>query len=145
MSREAIITQRYPHPVARVYRAWTEPAHMEKWFRPFDDVTMKVTAFDFREGGEYGFHYTWPEGEFPVQGRFLSVRPHECLIFTWLPQPPDVDAGKDTLVSVFFRAISDRETEVEVRHTLFPDEPMRQRHTEGWTATLARLVGYLSL
>lgn len=139
MTSEALIIRRYPHPVERVYRAWTQPAHMEQWFRPFDDVTMKVTNFDLREGGEYFFHYSWPQGEFPVRGRFLTVNHEACLIFTWLPQEPDVDAGKETLVSVFFRALSERETEVEVRHTYFPDEAMRQRHLEGWMATMDRL------
>jgi uncharacterized protein YndB with AHSA1/START domain len=86
---------------------------MEQWFRPFDDVTMKVLRFDLRERGEYFFHYTWPEGEFPVRGEFLTVTPQQCLIFTWKPQDPDVDAGKETMVSVFFRALSGQETEVE--------------------------------
>jgi uncharacterized protein YndB with AHSA1/START domain len=139
MSSETLITRRYPHPVERVYRAWTQPAHMEQWFRPFDDVTLKVTRFDLCEGGEYFFHYSWPEGEFPVGGKFLTVTPEQCLIFTWMPQGPDVDAGKETMVSVFFRTITEQETEVEVRHTLFPDEAMRQRHLEGWIATLDRL------
>lgn len=143
MTSEAVITRRYPHPLGRVYRAWTDPSHMEQWFRPFDDVTMRVQHFDLREGGAYAFHYTWPGGEFPVQGKFLTVQPEACLIFTWIPQPPDPDAGKDTVVSVFFRSISDQETEVEVRHTLFPDEPMRQRHDEGWRATLDRLRHHL--
>jgi uncharacterized protein YndB with AHSA1/START domain len=139
MTSEAIIIRRYAHPLDHVYQAWTRPAHMEQWFRPFDDVTMKVITFDLREGGEYFFRYTWPQGEFPLKGKFLTVRPRECLIFTWTPQPPDVDAGKDTMVSVFFRPIHAQETEVEVRHTQFPDEPMRRRHLEGWSATVDRL------
>jgi Activator of Hsp90 ATPase homolog 1-like protein len=50
----------------------------------------------------------------------------------------DPDAGKETMVSVWFRARGDGSTEVEVRHTLFPDESMRARHQEGWTGTLDR-------
>jgi uncharacterized protein YndB with AHSA1/START domain len=80
---------------------------------------------------------------FPVRGRFLTIRDEECLIFTWEPQPPDVDAGKETLVSVWFRELEPGVTELELRHTLFPDATMRQRHEDGWIATLDRLTRYL--
>jgi uncharacterized protein YndB with AHSA1/START domain len=141
---EARILRQYPHPVARVYRAWATVQHIEQWFRPFDDVTLRVEEFNLRTGGGYFFRYTWPDGEFPVCGRFLTVEPEQSLIFTWEPQTPDVDAGKETMVSVFFRSVAAAVTEVEVRHTLFPDEPMRVRHAEGWEATLDRLSRHLA-
>lgn len=143
MTSEAVITRRYPHPISRVFHAWTLVEHIEQWFRPFDDVMLSVEAFDLREGGHYAFRYTWPGHVFPVVGRFLTITPEQTLIFTWMPQEPDPDAGKETMVSVFFRALSATETEVEVRHTLFPDEPMRQRHNAGWCATLDRLHHFL--
>lgn len=139
MTSEAVVQRRYPHPVSRVFRAWTRVEHIEQWFRPDDEVTLTVEFFDFREGGGYAFRYTWPGNVFPVSGRFLTVQPEQTLIFTWTPHEPDPDAGKETMVSVFFRAFGSTETEVEVRHTLFPDEPMRQRHDDGWCATLERL------
>jgi uncharacterized protein YndB with AHSA1/START domain len=142
-SREAVLLRRFPHPVSRVFRVWTDPVHIAEWFRPFDDVVLRVETFEFREGGEYFFRYTWPEGVFPVRGKFLTIRTEECLIFSWLPQPPDIDAGKDSLVSVWFRAIAENVTEIELRHTLFPDESMRRRHEEGWIATLDRLTRFL--
>lgn len=143
MSSEAVIIRRYPHPLSRVYHAWTRVEHLERWFRPFDDVALTVESFDFREGGDYAFRYTWPGHVFPVSGRFLTIRPEQTLVFTWLPQEPDPDAGKDTMVSVFFRDLGREGTEVEVRHTLFPDDPMRRRHDEGWSATLDRLGRHL--
>lgn len=145
MTSEAIITRRYAHPISRVFEAWTRVEHIEQWFRPYDDVTLTVEAFELREGGEYCFRYTWPGNVFPVKGKFLAVQPERTLIFTWTPQAPDPDAGKDTMVSVFFRPLGPDETEVEVRHTLFPDAPMRQRHAEGWSATLDRLQSVLSI
>lgn len=101
---------------------------------------MQVIEFDFREGGEYFFRYTWGDNTiFPLKGRFLTIKPEHSLIFTWIPQTPDPDAGRNTMVSVWFRPISPGETEVEVRHTLFPNEGMRARHQEGWTGALHRL------
>ncbi len=143
MTSEVVVLRRYPHPVDRVYCAWTMVEHIEQWFRPFDDVTLTVEQFDLRDGGTYAFRYTWPGSVFPVSGRFLTVKPEETLIFTWEPHAPDPDAGKETMVSVFFRSLEASLTEVEVRHTLFPDDAMRRRHDEGWCATLDRLCRYL--
>lgn len=140
---EAVLVRRFPHPLSLVYRVWTDPQHLAEWLRPFDDVTLEIPLFEFREGGEYQFRYTWPGGLFPVYGRFLTIRPEQSLIFSWEPQPPDVDAGKETMVSAWFRAIEPGQTELEVRHTLFPDSAMRQRHDEGWAATLDRLARFL--
>lgn len=141
---EAQLVRQFPHPIARVYRAWTMVEHIEQWFCPSDDIKIEIEQFDLREGGEFRFLYTWPGNVFPVQGTFLTVKPEQTLIFTWTPHSPDPDAGKDTLVSVFFRPLSPNETEVEVRHTLFPDELMRQRHNDGWCGTMNRLGRFLS-
>jgi uncharacterized protein YndB with AHSA1/START domain len=143
---EARLIRRLPYPVATVYEMWTRPHHLERWLSPGDEIQMQVIAFDFREGGEYHFRYTWHDNNvFPLRGRFLTIEPERTLIFTWLPQPPDADAGKETMVSVWFRPCPGDETEVEVRHTLFPDEPMRSRHQEGWTGALDRLGRLLAL
>jgi uncharacterized protein YndB with AHSA1/START domain len=140
---EVVLVRRFPHPVSRVYRMWTDPAHIAEWLRPFDDVTLEVRMFEFCEGGGYFFRYAWTDGIFPVRGHFLTIRAEECLIFSWEPQAPDPDAGKETLVSVWFRASDPGGTEIELRHTLFPDEGMRRRHEEGWMATLDRLARHL--
>lgn len=137
---EAKVVRRYPHPIARVYEAWTEPDHLTQWFRPYDDVILEIAEFDLREGGVYGFRFTWPQSKFLLRGKFLTVQPEQCLIFTWIPEPPDIDAGKKTMVSVFFRSLGESETEVEVRHTLFPDEAMRVRHEGCWNSTLDQLL-----
>jgi uncharacterized protein YndB with AHSA1/START domain len=142
---EATLTRRFAAPLSLVYQVWTEPWHLQHWFSPADEVRLEVLEFDFREGGSYHYRYTWGDDElYPVNGRFLSIEPDSCLIFSWEPQPPDPDAGKETMISVWFRACADGTTEVEVRHTLFPDEPMRARHQEGWNGTLDRLARLLA-
>jgi uncharacterized protein YndB with AHSA1/START domain len=144
-SLEARLIRRFPQPVSFVYEMWTQPQHLERWLSPADEILMQVVQFDFRAGGEYFFRYTWGENNvFPLRGKFLTIEPENALIFTWLPQPPDPDAGKETMVSVWFRPLPDGGTEVEVRHTLFPDEKMRDRHQEGWNGAFDRLARRLS-
>ena len=106
-------------------------------------MTLKVEKFDLREGGEYYFRFASSHGDCPVSGKFLSIQPEHSLIFSWLPLEPHPDAGKDTMVSVFFRPLPDDHTEVEVRHTLFPDDAMRVCHSDGWNAALDRLTRHL--
>ena len=140
---EARLVRRFASPLSLVYEAWTQPRHLERWLSPAGKIRMEVVEFDFREGGGYYFRYTW--GEQPLRGKFLTIEPEKSLVFTWLLQPPDLDAGKETLVSVWFRPCPNSETEVEVRHALFPDEPMRRRHLGGWTGALNRLGRLLLL
>jgi uncharacterized protein YndB with AHSA1/START domain len=143
-SLEARIVRRFTQPNSLVYQMWTQPEHLERWLSPDDDILLKVVEFDFRVGGEFFFRYTWGDNLFPIRGRFLNIEPEKCLIYTWLPQPPDPDAGKETMVSVWFRPLADGGTEVEVRHTLFPDTPMRDRHQEGWAGAMGRLERHLA-
>ena len=141
---EAVIRRTFPHPVARVYRAWTQPEHVAAWLRPSEEVGFTVLGFDLRVSGEYHFRYAHGGGIFPVQGKFLTVEPERSLIFTWLPRAPHIDAGKDTLVSVWFRRVPPDSTEVELRHTLFPDETMCQCHEKNWQGTLEQLSRHLA-
>jgi uncharacterized protein YndB with AHSA1/START domain len=144
-SLETRLVRRFPHPVSLVYQMWTQPEHLERWLSPADDILMEAVEFNFHVGGEYYFRYTWGENNvFPLRGRFLTIEHEKCLIFTWLPQSPDPDAGKETMVSVWFRPLPDGGTEVELRHTLFPDKPMRDRHQEGWTGAMGRLERHLA-
>ena len=142
---EAVITRRFPHPVARVFRAWSEPSQLERWLRPDAGCTLRVVRFDFREGGEFVFHYAWGTEASPVHGRFLTIATERTLIYSWSPQAPDPYAGRETMVSVWFRAIAANLTEVELRHTLFPDEAMRDRHHTGWSAAVEFLARQLQL
>jgi uncharacterized protein YndB with AHSA1/START domain len=143
---EARLVRRFPQPISFVYQMWTRRDHLEQWLSPADDILMETIEFNFLVGGEYFFRYTWGQNNiFPLRGKFLTIEHEKSLVFTWLPQPPDPDAGKETMVSVWFRPLPDGGTEVEVRHTLFPDEPMRDRHQEGWTGAMDRLERRLAL
>jgi uncharacterized protein YndB with AHSA1/START domain len=142
-THEARIVQQFSHPVSLVYQAWTEPKHIEQWLRPAESIRLSVKEFSFREGGEYFFDYVWADGAKPVRGKFLRIVPEQSLIFSWVPQPPDPDAGAETMVSVFFRAQGEDWTEVEVLHTLFPNAPMCGCHTQGWSGALTLLSALL--
>jgi uncharacterized protein YndB with AHSA1/START domain len=132
---EAVLIRRYPHPVVRVFRAWSVPRHIEGWLRPSLECRLRVEVFDFREGGDFVFNYEWGDNASPVRGRFRTIVPEQTLVYSWSPQPPDPYAGRETVVSVHFSAIASG-TEILIRHTLFPDRAMRDRHQAGWASAL---------
>lgn len=142
-SHEVIITGRFPHPIERVFRAWSTPQHIECWLKPESQCRANVVRFDFREGGEYHLHYSWDAGTHSVHGKFLTIVPEKSVIFSWTTLPPDPYAGRETMVSVWFRSLSSDLTEVELRHTLFPDQVMRDCHNFGWSAAFALLTQHL--
>jgi uncharacterized protein YndB with AHSA1/START domain len=141
---EALIKRTFPHPVSRVYRAWAQSEHVAAWLRPSEEVGFTVLSFDLRVGGQYDFRYEHGGAVFPVRGNFLTVEPERSIIFTWLPYEPHIDTGKDTMVSVWFRSVQPNSTEVELRHTLFPDETMCQCHDKNWWGTMEQLSRYLA-
>ena len=143
-THEAVIRRTFPHPLARVYRAWAQPEHVAGWLKPSEELSLTVLAFELRVGGDYDFQFAHGASIFPVRGKFLTVEPERSLIFTWLPYPPHVDAGKDTLVSVWFRPVTPGSTEIELRHTLFPDETMCHCHERNWQGTLEQLSRHLA-
>lgn len=66
----------------QVWRAWTEPRHLEKWFSPRPWVT-KNCEIDLRPGGAFRTVMVSPEGqEFPNSGCYLEIVPQRRLVWT---------------------------------------------------------------
>ena len=74
-----------------VYRAWTEPHLLRRWFAP-RPLTVSAAELDVRPGGSSRVVMRTPDGtEFPAEGVYLEVVPDERLVFTdafrpgWMP------------------------------------------------------------
>ena len=69
-------------PIADVWRAWTEPDVLKKWFcpRPWKVVECEI---DLRPGGKFRTVMEGPNGEKnDGTGCFLQVEPERLLVFT---------------------------------------------------------------
>lgn len=131
--------QRYDAPPSVVFRAFTEPALLVRWFSPSPDTRLEVLAHELRVNGGYRFRYQHPSGGSDVvTGTFREVSPPKRLAFTWTWEPPDPHAGIETLVTIEFSADGEG-TLVVVTHERFPDPATQERHRSGWSSTLARL------
>ena len=132
------ITRTFPAPRERVFRAWTDPAALKKWFAPGDDYATPIAEVDLRVGGRYRIQMRSPKGNLhTVAGVYREVTPPEKLVFTWSWQEGGMDVG-ETLVTVEFRDRGNS-TELILTHERFPTAETRDEHRKGWTGCLDRL------
>lgn len=80
--RELRLVRIIDAPPASVYRAWTDPALMVRWFTPPPWVTTHA-ELDVRPGGAQRIVMRGPDGtEMPHQGVYLEVVPGRRLVMT---------------------------------------------------------------
>lgn len=60
--REIIITRHMKAPQALVWKACTEPEHIDRWWGPHG-FTNHTIRMDFRVGGEWEYTMTGPDGK----------------------------------------------------------------------------------
>ena len=130
-----------------VWKAWTEPEHLKKWFTPAP-WTVVDCEIDLRPGGKFHTVMRSPEGqEFPSDGCFLEIVPLERLVFTDALLP-----GYRPSQEPFFTAIVTMEPHGEgtryIAMAIHRDESGRKQHEEmgfheGWGTALDQMVDYI--
>lgn len=93
------ITRTYPAPREKVFRAWTDPQELKKWWAAGPGYTTPFAEVDLRVGGRYRLAMKPPDKDVVhvVVGVYREVRPPERLIYTW---GWEGSAGPETLVTV---------------------------------------------
>jgi len=133
-------------PPQLVWKAWTEPKHLMKWFVP-KPWSLADVELDLRPGGIFRSVMRSPEGEeFPNVGCFLEVIDGKRLTFTDALEP-----GFRPAATPFFTAVVTMEPEGEGTHyiarALHGTVESRRKHEEmgfheGWGAALDQLVAH---
>ncbi len=121
-------------PREKVFRAWTDPEELVKWWGP-GGFTVPICELDVRPGGAFRTCMRSPDGdEYNLSGVYREVTPPERLVFTWVWREGAL-AGQETLVTVEFHD-RDGATEVVLTHEGFPDAAVRGMHEQGWSSSL---------
>lgn len=60
-TQELVITRTFQAPRRIIFKAFTEPAHLAKWWGP-KGFTMNALTLDLRPGGTFHYCMTSPEG-----------------------------------------------------------------------------------
>lgn len=87
--QELVITRIFDAPRELVFRAWTDPQHVARWWGP-GGFTMPVCELDARPGGVMRFHMRAPDGViYPTTGTFHEVAAPERIVFTSYAYPDE--------------------------------------------------------
>jgi uncharacterized protein YndB with AHSA1/START domain len=131
-------------PVARVYKAFIDPAALCKWLPPAG-YTCKVYALDVKVGGTFRMSFTeFDSGsEMFFGGQYLEVRPHEKLRYTDKFEDPGL-ADADIEVEITFKSVSCG-TDVEITQSGLPDIIPAEMCELGWRDSLTQLQQFVEV
>jgi uncharacterized protein YndB with AHSA1/START domain len=82
--RDLIIERIFDAPRELVFKAWTDPKHLARWWGP-KYFTNPVCEFDARPGGKILIHMAGPDGTvYPMKGEVTNLVPPESLVMTFI-------------------------------------------------------------
>ncbi|WP_417462740.1 SRPBCC family protein [Kordiimonas sp.] len=106
-------------PAAKVWAAWTDPAHITKWNFASDDWCCPSASNDLRVGGKYTARMEAKDGSFgfDFEAIYDEVTPEKSMTYT-MPDGRVVtttfeEAGGTTTVKTVFDAESENPVEVQ--------------------------------
>jgi len=141
--RELAITRVFDAPRSLVFKVWTQPEHLVRWWGP-RDFTTPSCKMDVRPGGAYRTCIRSPEGkEYCMQGVYREVVEPERLVLTFAWEDEAGRPGHETLVTVTF-ADHGGKTKLTFRQDAIVSVADRHSHQEGWSECLDRLARYLA-
>ncbi len=139
-------------PRGLVWRAWTTPEHIKKWFTPAPWKTA-ACEIDLRPGGIFSTVMQSPEGQsFPNVGCYLDIVENERLIWTnaLMPgyRPRQSPEARSDNAFAFTAVISLEPQGGSTKYTalvMHADTATRKKHEDlgfhnGWSTALDQLV-----
>ena len=146
---ELVITRIFDAPRGIVFKAWSQPEHLMRWWGPYG-FTLPVCEVDFRPGGRWRFCMRSREGnEEWQQGVYREIVEPERIVFSYAFEAAEGVSGlsgwtpgHQTLVTVTFAVHEGNKTKLTVRQTNFDKVAVRDDHVRGWNEALDRLADY---
>lgn len=131
-------------PRELLWKAWTEPEHLMKWFCPRPWMTTEC-EIDLRPGGKFYTKMCGPEGqEHAGSGCYLEVIENEKLVWTDALGPGYRPAEKPFFTAMVVMEPSGKGTKYAA-YAIHADEAGRKQHEDmgfrdGWGTAWEQLV-----
>lgn len=130
--RELVVTRTFSGPVHLVFKAWTTPELLVRWWAPESfGINLVGCEVDARTGGSYRFDFDVPGQPEPMAffGRYLEVTPPKRLVWT------NEETGDGSVTTATFEE-RDGKTHL-VLHDLYPskdalDAALASESTGAW-------------
>lgn len=140
--RELTIARIIDAPVALVFKAWSQPEHLMRWWGP-KSFTCPSCRMDFKEGGAYRSSIRSPDGEEAwMVGHYKHIVEPERIVFTFAWEDADGLRGPQTLVTVTLSP-QGQSTKLVFHQAPFDSAEERDSHENGWTECMQRLEAYV--
>jgi uncharacterized protein YndB with AHSA1/START domain len=152
--RDLVITRVFDAPRELVWKAWTDPEQMKRWWGP-KDFTAPSCTIDLRVGGRYLLCMRSPEGQdFWTTGVYREIAAPERLVYTdsFADAEGNVvpashygmgdDFPLEMLVSVTLAELDGRTTMI-VTHSGFTAGGMFDGASVGWNESFDKLAASL--
>jgi uncharacterized protein YndB with AHSA1/START domain len=126
-----------------VFKAWTTPEHVSRWFAPGHFTSPEVRV-EPRVGGPFDIGMRAPGGETHwTRGVFVEVEPNRRLVIDMRPDAGDGKAVFRAYTEIDFTdALGGTQVDIVQTYTLFDPivaGPMVGGAAEGWASTLDKL------
>ena len=139
--RELTITRLLNAPIQLVWKVWTDPAHIVKWWGPAG-FTNTISKMDMKPGGEWDLIMHGPDGtDFKNKSIFREVVPHKKIVYEHVSSPRFTatidfeEQGKQTFIK-WNMLFETAEEFIQTVKTFKADEGLKQN--------LIKLEDYLS-
>ncbi len=139
---ELLIERIFDAPPDLVFKVWTTPEHLMRWWGPKDFTTV-VFEQDFRVGGDYRACIRDASGgDHWMTGTYREIVDGQKIVmsFRW----EDGAWGVDNTVTVMFAALAGGRTLFRFHQAPFASLEARDSHTGGWSSLVDKLVAYLA-
>ena len=139
--RQIVLTREIAAPRTLLFRLWTEPEHLMRWWGP-QATTASSVSVDLREGGAWRHCILTAEGkEYWSHGRYREIVPPERLVFTFAWEGQDGKPGHQMQVTVELHELGEK-TRLVFRKVELPDDTELKLQTGGWEQALDKYVAY---
>jgi uncharacterized protein YndB with AHSA1/START domain len=137
------ITRVFDAPRALVFKLWSEPAHLARWWGPHGWNVASV-VMDFRAGGAWKVCLRSADGlDFWMGGEYREIRAPERLVFSFKWDAAHGKAKLDTVATITLTEQGGK-TRLDLHQAPFAALDARASHQGGWGDTFDRLAAYLA-
>jgi uncharacterized protein YndB with AHSA1/START domain len=143
--RVLVIERLLDAPRKLVFKAWTVPEHLVRWWGPHG-FSLPYCKMELKPGGSFRCTMLSPEGtEHRLSCVYREIVAPEKLSFTWTWIDEEDQPGPETLVTVLLEEAGDQgaQTKLTLHQAIFESDTACAAHGDGWSQSLDRLVAYV--
>jgi len=149
--RDLVITRIFDAPCSLVWKAWTDPKHVMRWWGPIP-FTSPVCTIDFRVGGKFLFCMRSPEGQdFWTLGVYREIVANERIVYSdyFSNEKGEIlsasqyglpgDWPDETIVTLTFEDHAGK-TKMTLQHAGIPAGESSEMTQAGWSTSFDKLA-----